>query len=132
MAGGRPHDEYVYVGETNEVVTFRFDRATSARVGDAEHILDLPGRGYNGHWTRSIAFSADGTRMFVSVGSETNVSVEPDVRRAAILTSDVDGAHERVFASGLRNPVGLAIEPGTGALWAAVNAGGHRARRFLS
>lgn len=115
------HDDYVYVASTNEVSRFRFDPQTSQRLGSAEHILDLPGLGYNQHWTRSLAFSRDGQRLFVSVGSQTNVSVESDSRRAAILVADPDGKNMRVYASGLRNPVGLAFNPVTEQLWAAVN-----------
>ena len=70
------HDEYVYVANTNEVLRFRYDPKTSKRLGDGEHILDLPGMGYHQHWTRSLAFSPDGRKLFVSVGSRTNVSIE--------------------------------------------------------
>jgi glucose/arabinose dehydrogenase len=113
--------EYVYVANTNAVVRFRYDPATSARRGEAEHIMELPGLGYNQHWTRSLAFSQDKRQLFVSVGSRTNVGIEEDVRRAAVLVTDPDGKHWRVFASGLRNAVGLAIHPDTGELWATVN-----------
>ena len=115
------HDDYVYVANTNEVVRFRYDRKTSKRLGDAEHILGLPGMGYNQHWTRSLAFSPDGQRLFVSVGSTDNVSIESDPRRAAILVADPDGKNMRIFASGLRNAVGIGFDPGSANLWAAVN-----------
>ena len=115
------HDNFVYVANTNEVVRFRFDPRTSKREGNAEHILSLPGMGYRQHWTRSLAFSRDGKKMFVSVGSESNVSIENDPRRAAILVMDPDGSHMRVYASGLRNAVGIAVNPESGELWATVN-----------
>lgn len=115
------HDDFVYVANTNEVVRFRYDPKTSKRLGEAEHILDLPGMGYHQHWTRSLAFSPDGKKLFTSVGSSTNVSVENDTRRAAILVSDPDGKNARVYASGLRNAVGIAFQFETGALWATVN-----------
>lgn len=114
------HD-FVYVADTDGVVRFPFDRATSKRTGNMERILSLPGLGYNQHWTRSIAFSADEKYLFASVGSKTNISIEADVRRAAILVGDVDGSHARVYASGLRNAVGLAVNPWSSALWASVN-----------
>jgi glucose/arabinose dehydrogenase len=115
------HGDYVYVANTNEVLRFRYDPKTSKRLGNAEHILDLPGLGYNQHWTRSLAFSSDGKSLFVSVGSRTNVSIESDLRRAAILVADPEGGNIRVYASGLRNAVGMAPDPQTGALWATVN-----------
>ena len=115
------HDEYVYIANTDQVVRFRYDPRSSRRLGDAEPLLALPGQGYHQHWTRSLAFSADGTKLFVSVGSGTNVSIESDARRAAILVADPDGKNMHIYASGLRNAVGLAINPETGKLWAAVN-----------
>lgn len=115
------HDDFVYVANTNEVVRFHYDPKTSKRLGEAEHILDLPGMGYHQHWTRSLAFSPDGKKLFTSVGSSTNVSVENDSRRAAILVSDPDGKNARIYASGLRNAVGIAFQVETGSLWAAVN-----------
>lgn len=115
------HDNFVYVANTNEVVRFRYDPQTSKRLGDLEHILNLPGMGYHQHWTRSLAFSPDGRKLFTSVGSSTNVSVENDSRRAAILVSDPDGKNSRIYASGLRNAVGIAFHPQTAALWASVN-----------
>ena len=115
------HDDYVYVADTNEVVRFRYDPKTSIRLSDAEHVLDLPGLGYNQHWTRSLAFSPDGKELFVSVGSRTNVSIESDPRRAAILVAELDGKNMRTYASGLRNAVGMAFNPESRDLWATVN-----------
>jgi len=114
-------DDYVYVANTDEVQCFRYDPRTSKRLGNAEHVLDLPGMGYNQHWTRSLAFSPDGQKLFVSVGSNDNISIESDSRRAAILVADPDGRNMRVFASGLRNAVGIGFDRESGQLWAAVN-----------
>ncbi len=113
------HDDYVYVGNTNEVVRFRYDKKTSKRLGTAEHILDLPGGG--GHFTRTLAFSNDGQKLYVSVGSSSNIDFEKDPRRAAVLVCDPDGKNSRIFASGLRNAVGLAVEPQTDEVWVSVN-----------
>jgi len=115
------HDNYVYVANTNEVVRFQYDPMTSKRLGNAEHILGLPGRGYNQHWTRSLAFSPDGRKLLVSVGSSSNVSIESDPRQAAILASDPDGKNLQLFATGLRNAVGIGFNPQSGSVWAAVN-----------
>ncbi len=114
------HADHVYIAETDRVVRFRYDPGTSKRLGDAEQLLALPGGGYNQHWTRSLAFSADG-HLFVAVGSKTNVGIESDPRRAAILVSDPDGKDVRVYANGLRNAVGIECNPDSGALWASVN-----------
>jgi glucose/arabinose dehydrogenase len=113
------HDDYVYVGNTGEVVRYRYDKKTSKRLGEAEHILDLPPGG--GHFTRTVAFSADGAKLYVSVGSSSNIDIEKDDRRAAILVADPDGKNSRLYATGLRNAVGLGVNPSTGELWAAVN-----------
>jgi glucose/arabinose dehydrogenase len=115
------HDDFVYVANTNEVLRFHYDPKTSKRLGDGEHILDLPGMGYHQHWTRSMAFSPDGKNLFVSIGSSTNVSIEGDSRRAAILVTDPDGKNMRVYASRLRNAVGIAFNHESGDLWATVN-----------
>ncbi|MGB7845640.1 MAG: sorbosone dehydrogenase family protein [Candidatus Acidiferrum sp.] len=112
------HEDYVYVGNTNEVVRFRYDSHTSKRLGEAEHLLDLPG---GGHDTRTLAISADGKKLLVSVGSASNIDIEKDKRRAAVTICDLDGKNPRLYATGLRNPVGLAIEPVTGAVWVTVN-----------
>lgn len=110
------HDEFVFIADTNEVLRFRYDAQTSKRLGDREHILNLPGMGYHQHWTRSLAFSPDGKKLFVSVGSSSNISIEEDRRRAAILVADPDGKNMRIYASGLRNGVGIAVSPPSGAL----------------
>ena len=113
------HEDYVYIGNTGEVVRFRYDKLTSKRLGDAEHNLDLPTGG--GHFTRTLAFSKDGKILYVSVGSSSNIDFEKDQRRAAVLVCDPDGKNSRIFASGLRNAVGLAVEPLTGEVWVSVN-----------
>jgi glucose/arabinose dehydrogenase len=112
------HEDYVYVGNTNELVRFRYDPKTSKRLGEKEHLLGLP---TGGHSTRAVAFSADGKHLFVSVGSNSNIDTGEDPRRAAVTICDPDGKNARLYAAGLRNPVGLALEPVTGELWTTVN-----------
>jgi glucose/arabinose dehydrogenase len=112
------HDDYVYVGNMKELVRFKYDPRSSKRLGQAEHLMDLPG---GGHDTRSVAFSADGKRLFIGVGSASNVSPGEEPIRAAVTVCDPDGKNARQFATGLRNPVGLAIEPVTGEIWTSVN-----------
>jgi glucose/arabinose dehydrogenase len=112
------HDDYVYVGATNALLRFHYDPKTSKRLGDAEHLMDLP---HGGHWTRGLVFSADGKHLFVSIGSESNINIESDSRRAAITICDPDGKNAHLYATGLRNPSAIALEPTTGQLWAVVN-----------
>jgi glucose/arabinose dehydrogenase len=112
------HDDYVYVGATNALLRFHYDPKTSKRLGDAEKLMDLP---YGGHWTRGLVFSADGKHLFISIGSESNINIESDSRRAAITICDPDGKNARLYATGLRNPSAIALEPTTGQLWAVVN-----------
>src|SRR5271155_2898380 len=112
------HDDYVYAGNMNELVRFRYDPKTSKRLGEAEHLLWLPS---GGHETRSVAISADGKHVFVSVGSASNINTGEDPIRAAVTICDLDGKNARQYATGLRNAVGLAIEPVTGAVWVSVN-----------
>src|ERR1700687_819647 len=114
------HDDYVYVGNMNEVVRFRYDPKTSKRLGEKEHLLDLPA---GGHDTRSLAFSADGKQLFIGVGSASNIDTGEDPLRAAVTICDPDGKNARLYATGLRNPVGLALEPVTGEVWTTVNEG---------
>lgn len=114
-------NNWCYIANTDEVVRIQYDPKTSKRLGKAEHVLDLPGGGYHQHWTRTIAFSPDGKKLYTAVGSKTNVAIEPDQRRAAVIVSDVDGKNARIFASGLRNAVGLGFNPQSGELWASVN-----------
>ncbi|MGQ0540803.1 MAG: PQQ-dependent sugar dehydrogenase [Blastocatellia bacterium] len=115
------HENWFYVANTDSIVRFTYKSGQTAAAGDPEKIVELTPGGYNQHWTRNILFSPDGKKMFVSIGSASNVSVEADPRRAAISVYDPDGRNHRIYASGLRNPIGLAWNPKTGELWTAVN-----------
>jgi glucose/arabinose dehydrogenase len=116
-----PNPTHVYVANTDSVVRFPYKNGDTKAPGPAETIVgDLPGGGYNQHWTRNVIFKPDGSKMYVSVGSQGNIAEEEE-KRAAILEYNPDGSGYRVFASGLRNPVGLAFNPVDGALWTAVN-----------
>src|SRR5712691_9068458 len=109
---------YLYVGETTKISRYTYQPGDAKPSGPAEKLVDLPG---GGHSTRNIAFSADGKKMYIAVGSQSNKSAGEDPVRAAINEYNPDGTGHRIFASGILNPVGLAWQPGTNALWAAVN-----------
>jgi glucose/arabinose dehydrogenase len=119
-----PEPKWLYVGNTDAVVRFPYQNGDLKARGPAEHIVDLPHGG--GHWTRSIQFSQDGKKMFVAVGSASNVD-DPDTHRdekdrADILEFSPDGSGMRIYAYGIRNAGGgLAVDPKTGALWCSVN-----------
>jgi len=108
----------LYVAETGRVLSFRYDTATLTARDPTVLIDRLPAGGH--HWTRTIALGPDGD-VFVAIGSSCDICREQDARRAAIVRYAFDGSRERIFASGLRNPVGLAFQPRTGALWTTVN-----------
>ena len=112
------HNDYVYVGNMNELVRFKYDAKTSKRLGEKEHLLDLPS---GGHDTRDVVVAPDGKHLFVAVGSASNINTGEAPIRAAVTICDLDGKNARQYATGLRNPVGLAIEPVSGKLWTSVN-----------
>jgi glucose/arabinose dehydrogenase len=117
---------WVYVANTDSVVRFPYAEGDLVARGPAETIVDnLSGGGRlrgGGHWTRDVVFSSDGSKMYVSVGSRSNVSDDAgEARRARIFEYTPDGKNERVYATGIRNPVGLAIHPVTHDLWTSVN-----------
>jgi len=111
-------DGYLWVAETGRVLRFRYDVATRRAAEPVVIVPDLPAGAH--HWTRSIAFGPDG-RLYVAIGSSCDVCREADRRRAAIVSYAPDGSSERIVATGLRNPVGLAFHPTTRELWTTVN-----------
>jgi glucose/arabinose dehydrogenase len=118
-----PNPQWVYVANADSIVRFPYQNGELRATGASQHIADLP-RGTR-HWTRDIQFSLDGSKMFVSVGSESNVD-DPDTtpeekNRADILELNPDGSGMRIYAYGIRNPVGIAVNPKTGELWCSVN-----------
>jgi len=115
------HKEWFYVANTDSIVRFKYKSGQTAADGEPEKLVELTPGGYNQHWTRNLLFSPDGRKLFVSIGSATNVDVEADAKRAAISVYDPDGKNHRIYAGGLRNPIGLAWNPKTGELWTAVN-----------
>jgi len=113
------HD-YVYIGNTDAITRYHYKPGQLKADGPAEKIADVPGNGYREHWTRNILFSPDGKKMYITVGSESNVDVEANPMRATITEFNPDGTGKRTYASGTRNPIGLAWLPGTRTMWAAV------------
>ncbi len=117
--------DVLYVAGSDALWTYPFKVGETSITAKGTKILDLPTGQYNYHWTRDVVANADGSKLFVSVGSGTNVDEEHDdrnePRRATVLEVNPDGSGMRIFASGLRNPVGLAINPESKALWAVIN-----------
>jgi len=122
--------KHVYVGNTGSVVRFPYENGDLKARGPQETVIaKIPtGAGHlggGGHWTRDLAFSLDGKKLFVAVGSHGNIAdIDTDsseYHRANILVANPDGSDLRVYASGIRNPVGLAVDPQSGVLWTSVN-----------
>jgi len=116
--------DHFYIANTDGLRIYPYKNGMTALNDTGKQIVNLPAGGYNNHWTRNIVANAAGTKIYISVGSGSNVGehgMDNEVRRAGILEINPDGSGEKVYASGLRNPVGLAWAPGTGVLWAAVN-----------
>jgi glucose/arabinose dehydrogenase len=118
-----PRPEWVYVAETNAVVRFPYRNGDVTARGEAETVVPRLTERAGGHWTRDIAFSLDGSRMLVSVGSASNVAEgnEDERDRADVLTFDPAGSGRRAFATGIRNCSGLAVQPATGDVWCVTN-----------
>jgi glucose/arabinose dehydrogenase len=121
-----PNPNYVYIANTDSVVRFAYKNGDLEASGKPETIVpDLPGGGRlrgGGHSSRDIAFSKDGKKMYVSVGSHSNNDDDKlEFHRADVLEYNPDGSGFRIYASGIRNAVGIAINPQTGELWGSVN-----------
>jgi glucose/arabinose dehydrogenase len=114
----------LYVANTDGIWRYPYRDGETTLTAPGEKILDLPAGGYNNHWTRNIIAGPDGTKLYVSVGSGSNIGengLDNEKRRANILEINLDGTGERVLASGMRNPNGMGFEPSTGKLWTVVN-----------
>jgi glucose/arabinose dehydrogenase len=114
----------LYVANADAVVRFPYHDGEMRIAAHATKVVDLPGGTINHHWTKNIIASPDGTKLYATVGSNSNVAengIDKEEGRAAIWEIDLKTGAHRVFATGLRNPVGLAWDPGTARLWAAVN-----------
>lgn len=111
---------YFFLGNTNAVLRFPYTTDQTRLTGSGEKIASLPADGYNNHWTRNVIAAPNGQKLFVSVGSASNVDREP-LPRASVQVMNLDGSGAQTFASGLRNPVGLDFHPVTQELYTTVN-----------
>src|SRR5512147_1825391 len=113
-----------YVANTDAVLRFPYEDGETAIKGPGEKIVDLPAGARNHHWTKNLIASPDGKRLYATVGSNSNVGengIDREYQRACILEVDLATRKTRIFASGLRNPNGMAWRKDTGALWTVVN-----------
>ena len=114
----------LFIADSDAVLRFPYETGQTQITAPATRVTDLPAGSINHHWTKSLVASADGSKLYVGVGSNSNAGengLDAEKERAAVWEIDPKTGSHRVFASGLRNPVGLALEPQTGALWVAVN-----------
>ncbi len=109
-----------FLGNTDAVLRFPYQKGQGQITGTGQPIAQLPAEGYNNHWTRNVVTAPDGQKLYVSIGSGTNVSEEPSPR-ASVQVMNLDGSDRQTFASGVRNPVGLDFHPRTGELYTTVN-----------
>ena len=114
----------LYVANSDAVVKFPYKQGETQITAAGTKVVDLPAGPRNHHWTKNIVASADGSKLYAAIGSNSNVAehgIAEEEGRAAIWEVDLATGNHRTFASGLRNPVGMAWEPESGALWTAVN-----------
>lgn len=114
----------LYVADTDRLLRFHYENGDTAIKSPPIKVVDLPGGTLNHHWTKNVIASKDGSKLYVTVGSNSNVGengMDQEEGRAAIWEVDRATGNHRIFASGIRNPNGLAWEPQSGALWTAVN-----------
>ncbi len=109
-----------FLGNTNAVLRFPYRPGQERLTGVGQKITDLPGGGYNQHWTRNVVISPNQRQLYVSIGSRSNNDAEA-LPRASVQVMNLDGSDRQTFAYGLRNPVGLAFHPQTGDLYTTVN-----------
>ncbi|CAI8901601.1 PQQ-dependent sugar dehydrogenase [Pseudomonas zeae] len=114
----------LYVADTDRLLRFNYEPGATEIKSQPIKVADLPGGTLNHHWTKNVIASKDGSKLYVTVGSNSNVGengLDKEEGRAAIWEVDRATGNHRIFASGIRNPNGLAWEPTSGALWTAVN-----------
>ena len=114
----------LYVANSDALVRFPYSEGQTQITANAAKVVDFPPGPLNHHWTKSLIASADGSKLYVGVGSNSNVAehgIEKEEGRAAIWEIDAPTGKHRIFASGLRNPVGMAWDPESAMLWAVVN-----------
>jgi len=114
----------LYVANTDGIMQYPYQTGQTQIKSEGKKILELPAGGYNNHWTRNLISNANRTKIFISIGSGSNIGehgMENEIRRANILEINPDGTGERVLATGLRNPVDMGLAPGTNELWTVVN-----------
>ncbi|MGB7393385.1 MAG: sorbosone dehydrogenase family protein [Pricia sp.] len=117
-------DGYFYVANTDGLYRYPYQEGQNKIEAEGEKIVELSASGYNNHWTRNIITNPERNKIYISVGSASNVGeqgMEKEERRANILEVNPDGSGEIIYADGLRNPVGMDWNPVTGELWTAVN-----------
>jgi glucose/arabinose dehydrogenase len=113
------YKDSLYVADTDAVLRFAYKPGQLAAAGEPTKITDLP-NGPTGHWTRNLKFAPDGKSFYVTVGSSSNVDIDPDPLRGTVLKFNPDGSGREVIASGIRNPVGLDFHPQTKEPWVSV------------
>ena len=116
--------KWLYVANIDAVLRFPYQAGQTKITEKGEKIMDLPIGDHPRHWTRNLLANSDNTKIYVAIGSNSNVAeggMEQEIKRATVLEINPDGSGERVYASGLRNPVGMGWAPGTKTLWTAVN-----------
>jgi glucose/arabinose dehydrogenase len=114
----------LYVADTDAIVVLPYKEGATTASGPAEKLVDLPGGPINHHWTKDLVASADGTKLYATVGSNSNVAengMDAEKDRAAVLEVDIAAKTTRLFASGLRNPNGPSFQPDSKQLWVSVN-----------
>jgi glucose/arabinose dehydrogenase len=115
---------YLYVANTDAIMRYPYEEGQTSITAEGTKLTDLPGGPIDHHWTKAMVASPDGSKLYVGVGSNSNIAengMEAERERAAIWEVDVTTGAHRIYASGVRNPTGLQFEPETGKLWAIAN-----------